>query len=318
MMVKQQKVGYMNEFPDFNKKGFNVEEYNRQFIESNFVIDAHSKEISYPEHWGGLSVKCAFNGQEFYKSNNSFYGVDDDHYLIFNEGKYYSSWIDGENEVESFTVNFAPSFAAAFFKSVTASQSTLVDDPFSSKASIIRFSERLYQHNNLVTPWLLKIKALTTSLNSNHDEINECFYFLLERLYEMQFQTNLEIDAVDKFRPSTKTEIFERLTRAKDFIYSSYNNPISLQDIANSACLNQFYFLRQFKKLFKVTPHQFLTQRRMQVASSMLKRADKSVMEVCTDVGFSDVASFSKLFKKTFGVSPIEHRTNYKKGLTSY
>lgn len=306
------KVGYMGEFPDFNIRGFNIEEYNKQFTEGNIVIHAHSKEIFYPEHWGGLSVKCAFNGKEFYKSSNSLCAVDDDHYLIFNEGKYYSSWIDAEANVESFTLNIAPSFASSFFQSVTASHTSMLDDPFMIKNSGIRFSEKLYPHNNEVTPVLLSIKNYITDFDSNKEKIAECFYLLIEQLYQHQFKTNLEIKSVDKLKLSTQVEIFERLTRAKDLIYSDYSSNLSLLDIANSACMNQFYFLRQFKKLFKITPHQFLTQRRMQVASEMLRKNDKGVTEICTDVGFSDIASFSKLFKKTSGLSPVQYRSLHK------
>lgn len=308
----QERIGYMGEFPDFNAAGFNIETYNKKFIESNVIIHAHSKTATFPEHWGSLSIKCAFGGQEFYASSNSLYAVDDDHYLIFNEGKYYSSWIDSEEDVESFTINFTPAFANSFLHSAEASEMNLLDDPFLKKKSSFRFTEKLYQHNLTVTPVLTEMRSLLGDFEFNQDAINECYCTLLEYLYRQQNQTNLEIESVEKLRSVTRTEIYERLTRAKDFIYSGYYNTMSLQDIANAACLNQFYFLRQFKKLFKITPHQFLSQRRMQVAALLLKKDSKSVMEICNDIGYSDIASFSKLFKKTFGSSPSEYRMKSK------
>ncbi|HMV09443.1 MAG TPA: AraC family transcriptional regulator [Cyclobacteriaceae bacterium] len=317
-MIKKKLVGYMDKFPDFNSRGFDIDAYNKQFIESNMIIHARAKEIAYPDHWGGLSVKCAFYGEEFYKSSNALYAVDDQHYLVFNEGKYYSSWIESEQEVESFTVNITPEFAAEFFQSLHASTTELLDNGnHLPRVEPIRFSEKLYHHNSLVTPVLHQIKHLSQQVKANHERITESLFLLLQRLYENQFSTNLEIESVQKCKASTKAEIFERLTRAKDFIYSAYNTDITLAEIAEIACLNQFYFLRQFRKLYKTTPHQFLTQRRMQVAAELLKQSKKNVVEICGDVGFSDIASFSKLFKRTFGLTPLQYRQQHQASMST-
>ncbi len=74
--------------------------------------------------------------------------------------------------------------------------------------------------------------------------------------------------------------------------------------MADVACLNLFYFLREFKKAFGVTPYKFLQTIRLQRARTLLAFSDMSVTEVCHEVGFFDVASFSKLFKKTFLITP--------------
>lgn len=81
---------------------------------------------------------------------------------------------------------------------------------------------------------------------------------------------------------------------------------LTLEEMADVSCLNQFYFLRQFKKMFHCTPHKYLQLKRIQEASQLLSTTNNLVMDVCNEVGFCDHASFSKLFKRHFGMSPIQ------------
>src|SRR5215210_3283276 len=93
-------VSLVNNFPDFAAPGFNIDEYNNFFKTFNSIINASSSDISYPDHWGCLSIKCAFGGEEFYQVQNRMYAVNDNNFLVFNEGRNYSSYIFSKNPVE--------------------------------------------------------------------------------------------------------------------------------------------------------------------------------------------------------------------------
>jgi AraC family transcriptional regulator len=281
----------MDRFPDFNQPGFDIERYNQRFHNSNVIIRASAKSVSYPSHWGPLSVKCVLRGEENYETSNGKYTVDEDHFLIFNNGKTYSSWIDFPAEVNSLTLNIAPAFEQKALRSIHRSAAQQLDDPFDNSEVDFRFTERIYHHGHLVTRAIRQI---------NDDE---SFYALMEDLLALQTCTNQEIQKIDKVKTSTRKEIYERLLRARDYMYSCYRNNISLDDIAEVACMNTFYLIRQFRKAFGVTPHQFLTRRRMEVANRLIRRTDLPVSVVCSDVGFNDVSSFGKLFRKHYGVS---------------
>lgn len=288
----------MDTFPDFNQPGFDVERYNRRFYNSNVVIRAASKNVEYPEHWGPLSVKCSLKGEEHYKSGDSRYTVDEDHFLIFNNGKTYSSRIESASEVRSFTLNIAPDFAQSAFKSICSPDQQL-DNPFDQGNKEFRFTEGLYRHDDLVSPVVKKMAD-----RSNEHHLDELFHQLMENLMCLQASTNSTINRVDKIKASTRVEIFERLLRARDFIHSSFRDDITLDDIASVACMNKFYFLRQFRKVFNITPHQYLTERRLKIASSLLQTTNITIAEVCCEVGFSDVSSFGKLYRRRYGFAP--------------
>lgn len=301
-------IEYIGQFPSFTRKGFKIDEYNKQFKRSNVIIHAATKGVAYPEHWGPLSIKTTVTGKEFYRSGNALYAVDPNNYLIFNEGKFYSSWIDSSEEVESFTLNFSSSFAREVLHALLANSEIQLDMPQSDRHLDLRFNEKLYRANEQVMPFMNKIRELSADVAKHTEQLNELFAKVLECMVYDRNATNREIYATQKVRLGTKVELFERLTRAKDYLYSVFNAEVTLAETADVACLNQYYFLREFKKAFHVTPHQFLTERRLEVASTMLKSSNYSISEICYAIGFSDPASFSKLFKKRFGSSPNNFR----------
>lgn len=302
----------MNEFPDFGQPGFDIDRYNQRFYSSNVIIHAKSREVSYPLHWGPLTIKSVFGGEEHYEANHAHYTVDSDHFLLFNNGRMYSSWISSRSEVESFTLNINPAFERRAVQSISGTSARQLDNPFCDRSQEFRFTERLYSKDNRVSPILRSIRDLSGDFKANRNSLDLMFYSLMEALLLLQSGTNAEIERVDRTKKATRSEIFERLIRTKDFIYSSYSSDISLERMAEVACMNSFYFLRQFRKIFGVTPHQLLTNRRLEVAATLLRTTNRPVTEICAEIGFNDPSSFGKLFRRRYGFSPSAFRTYVK------
>lgn len=109
------------------------------------------------------------------------------------------------------------------------------------------------------------------------------------------------------------TDIYQRIVAAKVYIDHNYQDAIDLDDMAQSAFLSRFHFHRLFTKVYRYTPHQYLTRKRMEKAKDLLAE-NKPVTEVCNEVGFESIGSFSVLFKKEIGFSPQYYRNMaYKK-----
>lgn len=295
----------INQFPDFNAPGFDLQRYYSIFLEHNVIINAQSSDIEYGDHWGPLSIKCAFRGKEFYRERYKTVAVDDSSFLIFNEGKVYSSFIKSEEKVESLTINFNPRFVREVVQSML--QRDLEVNEKVTKD--LRFVEKLYPHNRSITPSLLHLRQMSLSLHANKHRIAELFTEVLERLIISQHEIDREITAMTPLRSSTKKELYQRLHQAKDFIDSCFADDLSLPAIASTAYLSPIYFLREFKKNFHLTPHQYLTQRRIEEAKYLLLSKNNSVSEICLSVGFQDLSSFSKLFKARTGYSPERYRS---------
>src|SRR4051812_40573270 len=187
----------MKEFPDFRSPGFDIESYNERFKNNNVIIHAKSFDVSYPEHWGCFSVKCAFNGNEYYESNNCVYAVNDTNYLIFNEGKTYSSYIFSKKPVESFTINFCSSFQQSIMCSLFNSHDMMLSNAKNHSSQQIQFVERLYKHDRIVSPVLYKLYNLSATSKPNHHLIEETYHVLFEKLLLLQQQVKKEVQQVD-------------------------------------------------------------------------------------------------------------------------
>jgi AraC-like DNA-binding protein len=111
-----------------------------------------------------------------------------------------------------------------------------------------------------------------------------------------------------KSRYSVPSDLFFRLRRAREFLDDSYATDVRLQDLARVACVSPFHLLRTFRQTFGITPHQYLIRRRIERAGELLHLSSSSVTDICFRVGFESPGSFSSLFRKWTGNSPIAYR----------
>jgi AraC-like DNA-binding protein len=91
---------------------------------------------------------------------------------------------------------------------------------------------------------------------------------------------------------------------ARDMLVEITDEPLSIRDIAREAEISPFHFIRQFEALFGATPHQYRIQSRLDRAKVLLAKGQYSVTEVCMEVGFSSLGSFSGLFTHRVGTAP--------------
>src|SRR6185295_20384764 len=96
-----------------------------------------------------------------------------------------------------------------------------------------------------------------------------------------------------------------RLWRARNFIDECYDQPLDLTQISKQACLSRYHFLRSFREAFDTTPRQYLIHRRIEKAKELLQKRSTSVTDICFEVGFQSLGSFSTLFHKSVGDAPV-------------
>jgi len=109
-----------------------------------------------------------------------------------------------------------------------------------------------------------------------------------------------------------KHYLYRRIVQAKMFIDNNYQAALDAHLIADEACFSKYHFIRIFKQVYALTPHQYLTQVRMVHAAALLLKG-KSVTESCFMVGFESVGSFSGLFKKYMHRTPSRYVLQEKK-----
>jgi AraC-like DNA-binding protein len=99
-----------------------------------------------------------------------------------------------------------------------------------------------------------------------------------------------------------------RIARVLRQLESSIVEPHTLADLARDAGLSRYHFLRTFKSVTGITPHQWLLRARLRHAAQRLATSRHPVTEIAFDVGFEDLSNFIRSFRGEFGVSPSRYR----------
>lgn len=106
-------------------------------------------------------------------------------------------------------------------------------------------------------------------------------------------------------------DLLRRLLKVRDLLADDVEQAPELAALARLAHLSPHHLLRAFRSAFGETPHTFLTRQRIERAKSAL-RVGRTVTEVCFEVGFSSVGSFSALFRRHVGVPPIAYQRSIR------
>jgi len=99
----------------------------------------------------------------------------------------------------------------------------------------------------------------------------------------------------------------QHIRRVKNYIKHAYMNNITVEQIAASIPLDRRYLTRIFKRETGMTVQEYIISIRMKNACDLLEKG-KSVVETAMLCGYTDTCNFSKMFKRTYGVSPGEYR----------
>src|SRR3982751_929105 len=101
-----------------------------------------------------------------------------------------------------------------------------------------------------------------------------------------------------------------RLLRARDAMDRSYAEPLDVPALARVAHVSEAHFIRTFRATFGETPHRYLQRRRVERAMFLLRETDRSVSDICLDVGFASLGTFSRTFRDIVGRSPTDYRNS--------
>ena len=107
-------------------------------------------------------------------------------------------------------------------------------------------------------------------------------------------------------------DLNRRLLRARDAMDRAYGEPLDVHAVAAVACLSEAHFIRSFRACFGETPHRYLQRRRVERAMFLLRETERSVTDVCYDVGFTSLGTFSRTFRAIVGETPSEYRRGHK------
>jgi AraC family transcriptional regulator len=261
--------------------------YSRWGVE-NCIVLGSARRVEYPLFEQRLSIKMASGGRERYLLTRPGreVDVDEDHYLVINDGRSYASRIAAEREIESYSIFFRPGFA----NEVESSLRTPVERALeggTQTASEPEFQEFLQPHDGHITPVLKFIRHHVRSGLDDPQWYEEQLFFLLARLLEHRERLQRRVARLPACRRTTQAEIYRRVMLAANYIHSHFDRDVDLDELSAQACLSKFHFLRLFHRVMGMTPYAFVLAKRVRAAKKLMATTELTLEEISQQVGFA-------------------------------
>ena len=108
----------------------------------------------------------------------------------------------------------------------------------------------------------------------------------------------------------TYNDYVQRINKVVAYINNHLDETLDLKTLANEAALSDFHFHRIFKALKGEAIGGYITRLRLEATARLLRYTSLTIEEIAFNIGYETPASLSKAFKKQYGISPTEYRTN--------
>jgi PAS domain S-box-containing protein len=108
--------------------------------------------------------------------------------------------------------------------------------------------------------------------------------------------------------PGDRDVIPAKLAATLEYLETHYAEPVAPSSLARHAGLPAVRFARLIKRIFRLTPHQLITQTRLAAASHLLRETNRSLAEIALDCGFYDHSAFTRAFRSATNLTPSQYR----------
>lgn len=273
----------------------------------NAILSIQTQVADYALDADRLALLCAWNGRQEVAMDSRRVFVDDDTWLAIPAAPA-SVRIRGAQDVHALTILFRRGMPEEVLGTLVTAEDRLLENGEVVYGPSLPFMPHLQTHDRGVTPVLLFIRRHCDMGLEDPLWYEEQLAFLLERMLMRHRHVVTRARSVPVRRAATRREILRRVSLATDFVHSNYDKPLMLGDMARAAYLSRHHFLRLFKHIHDVTPHEYLQRKRTTVAARLLKGSDLAVEDIVKQVGFDSRSTLFRALRRFHGVTPRECR----------
>ena len=272
----------------------NMEWYDSTLKTGTFYLHAIGEEFCLPLHFNGPKIRerllfhFIVSGKGILKMKDNVWHLTANQGFIIPDSSIVFYQADKKDPWHYFWLRLTSEDADAFYKSLSLSPENPVYNA---------------RQNNEIYP---KFKALFRAVskdNTNPLTVTSVLYAFLAELQASSLQ-----------RKDVHVTLQEEYAlRARLYILNQYHKEsLTIAELSTHIGLNRSYLTRLFKSVYQTSPQDFLIQVRMNKAKDLLQKTNFPVTIIGNSVGYSDVFTFSKTYKKIFGISPTEERKKLK------
>lgn len=266
------------------------------------------REFYSPVGFRSFSIKYVLEGSEKYTVNGNVFKVPQGQYLLANSHCEGDVYIESKDLVKGVCIDISPELLSEVVASHADPSSPVPDTALDRFFNSNDFVENTYKTTNTkLGRYLTHVgKTLNADPFKQREFTNEFFYTLAENLVADYMVVFKEYQNIRALRPSTRKDLYRKVSRGKEFLDECFSSRTSIADVAREATLSEYHFFRLFKSMYGISPHQYLVKQKLERAYELLKDGHGPVAAVSQYSGFPDVFSFSRTFKKHYGISPYQ------------
>jgi AraC family transcriptional regulator len=273
----------------------------KQIIWPNILMNC--SETSFQKKLDETSLTLITNrqGQALCEVDGQSYKICSSAFLIINPFQRLEYTIDNSEETETANIHFNLGFVQSLYQYFTESDAYLLDNIEESRNNKLPlFFNELHYKNSIISKLIEQLL-----LSPNKYQFDEKLSAIGMQLFLNHQESQQKIKSLKSRKPSTKKELYKRISKAKDIIFYSYEQPLSIEEISQNVCVSKYHFTRIFKDIYGISPYQFLKVVRLEKAKELLAK-DYSIQEVADKIGFEEGNSFINAFKAYTNTSPTE------------
>lgn len=244
----------------------------------------------------GIALKYVQEGYENYWVNEQNIQVSKGQFILVPNGQSYEVSAQSKSQqVHGLCIDLNPIKLGMDLDKIY-SNALLCNLPFecSNFSSLSKELDHIRSNRNYLGN--VEQKAILKTLHKRLDQFANELTELADRL------------SIQTEKITTQRSILVKLFYAKNFVYQCFNQKIKLEQLAQYTGISKYHFLRLFKLCFEQSPLELQEQLRMQYALESMQNPKLNFSHLAYNLGYPDLASFSKKFKKKYGLSPSKYR----------
>ena len=254
----------------------------------------------YEHHHTALEITMVLSGSGIYATDESEFSFESGDIFLFGTDERH--WIKKlDCRTDFLNVHFEPRFI--WSENFGISSGELIRVFLNRKKNPLNKLDMTKESSMSVKRLIFQMEKELEEKKREHEIMLKVH--LVNILIEMIRSFEGQIDENDF---SYNAQALHHIERSLKYIDSHLSENITLEEIANVAHMSKNYFCRIFKKLNGMSPWDYITVKRIDLARRLLSDKDKTVLEVAMLCGFNNTANFNRAFRKVTGKTPSEIR----------
>ena len=253
-----------------------------------------------------FSLKYVVDKCIYYKVGNKEYEVNGGNFLLACRQPYVKAYFESKEIVKSICIDICSATVAEAFTIMSAKEDYEFDNYLAKYFRYPEFFESICPAGS--SQFKKKLNSLVEMIHQRDtDAINkEWFLDLTEKIIYHSYGNYLALNGIQSVKLETRKELLRRVYIGKQFMDDNFLTINDISEVAVASNLSEFHFFRSFKQAFAITTYQYIQNKKLELARRMLHDKNTSITTIASICSFPDLFTFSKAFKRRFGISPSQ------------